>query len=264
MVDLRIRFAGLCLFVPRPGRNQTHVLMPPTAQPAAGHGVEPHEQVLYWVHGGQGHCASLTGRHLTLQGDGWEPADTEVSGIFDLMRVQPVDGCVPHEHGKVDVVAAPAVASLVLRAGKSRIVNPGARWRLSTSDRVYPMPTVLDWLVHGIRRSEVDAALREWDVFGQRLPEPNSMNIVDLWVLHAPREDQRPGQIGSTPEPGDAMAGHHFAAYYSLLKCGDHGVVPADPVLQDDPGDPEPPEWPAHVTAFGMLVNCMLARASAA
>jgi hypothetical protein len=262
-VNLRIRFAGLCLFVPRPDRGQTHVLMPPTADHECGHCVEAHEQFIYWVHGQQGHSASLSGRHLTLRGDGWEPADTEVRGVFDLADFEPVSGGAPHPHARVDVDTAPAAASLVLRAGKSRIVNPGARWRVARAGRseVYPMPTVLDWWVHDVERSELDEALAEWDVFGSRFPEPNTRNTVDLWVLHTPREDQRPGQIGSTPDPGATPGEHHFTAYYSLLTRGAPDVALSDPVLQEDPGDWQPPEWPASVSAFGMLVTCMLARA---
>lgn len=259
-VNLRIRFAGLNLFVPHPTRKHVHVLMPDTTGHAAHHqpGHFPeHEMCLYWLSGGAKRSAKLSGEHLVLQHDAWPAADTTIPGVFDLKNVAAPANCPTQNHGKVDLSAAEPAASLVLHSGRGKLVNPGGIWKLD--GKKHAMPTVMDWWVRGIDRDELMAVLAGWSLLGGRMPDIGKGNNANLWIIHAPGEEQNPGQIGSKPVFNGLDS--HFPAYYSLLSCKGYDANPVEPEAQNDPGDIEAPEWPEKLVVIGAFLNCMLAQA---
>lgn len=266
-VDLRIRFAGLCLFVPDPANKRVHVLMPETGA-HAGHrqhdcgDIPKHPLCLYWVSQGEQCSTTLEGKHLVLQGPGWGDPDLMISGVFELKHIEPTSGCPSGDHGKADPITAPTAATMELHAGRSKIINRGARWKISEGGPKQSMPTVLDWRVKNVSYGDLDAVLRGWGVFGTEIPDVGAQNTVNLWILHAPENEQFPGEITSEPKMGEG--GSHFGAYYTLLTCGEYDTNPLEPELESDNGDPDRPEWPGPKSFTGMLVNCMLAKADIA
>lgn len=262
-VSLRIRFAGLCLFVPDPGLRRVHVLMPTTGQHAhAGHTQVPsHLARIHWVSGGAKQNQPLDHTSLVLDGVGGGAPDTDLDGVFDLGDVPPDEGCARGTPGTVDPATAPAFARLTLHTGRSRVVNRGAKWKIPGVSVKLGMPTVLDWWVRDVERDRLTTMLRGWPVLGGKLPDLDG-RTMNLWVVHAPSAEHQPENIGSKHNQGDTT-GHHFTAYYSLLTCGKYTAEPTDPELQTEVADPEPPNWPEK-SALGMLISCMVAKAAIA
>lgn len=267
-VNLRIRFAGLNLFVPDRGQKRVHVLMPSTDSSArhsaeGGHdehgaaGMSAHPLLLHWMSGGVGNNVPLDGKHLVLRKDGWPAAGLQIPAVFDLAKVARVSGCTPEHHGKVDLSTTRPAASLILHSGNGRVVNPGGEWTIN--GKRHGMPTVMDWWVHGIDPDELMGVLQEWDVFGGKLPDVGKGNNVNLWIIHAPSTEQRPEWIGSTPVFNGGRA--HFHVYYQLLLCDGPSESPKEPRALPDPGDPNPPEWARQSLDKGAFLNCMLAQA---
>jgi hypothetical protein len=259
-VNLRIRFAGLNLFVPHRTRGHVHVLLPDTSGHTAHHQtdqVQEHEMCLYWLSERTKQSASLAGQHLVLKHDAWPAVERPLPEVFDLRNVPAPANCAAEKHGKVDLGSVSPAASLVLHSGWGKLVNPGGRWKIG--GQKYPMPTVMDWWVHGIQRSELMEALGGWTLLRGKMPDVGKGNTVNLWIIHAPVDEQDPGQIGSKPvlKPGPA----HFPFYYTLLSCRGYDAQPGEPEEQDDPGDFEAPEWPDKRPFIGAFLNCMLAKA---
>lgn len=266
-VDLRIRFAGLCLFVPDRVNKVVHVLMPPTGAGSTHHGhhahgaVEEHQICIYWVSNGKGDSASIEGKNLVLKGPGWREPDLEIKGVFHLGKVKPSGECPENSQGKADPERA--AARMELHAGDSKVINKGARWKLPKDDTMqHPMPTVLDWRVTNVSPADVEAMLRGWGLF-DALPDIGEKNTINLWVLHLPRNEQKPWQMTSTPDM--QVGNQHFPAYYSLLVCHEHyDALPVEPEPEDCIKDEDRPEWPVRHAAEGMLVTCMVAKADLA
>jgi hypothetical protein len=258
-VHLRIRFAGLCLFAPDRAKNLVHVLFPRTGGHSHGghdgHHVDDHQLLIHWVANGKPVHKPLDGKHLVLEGPNWTDPDFDLKGVFDLREIDPSGECPAHSRGKAD--PAKAATRMELHAGKSTIINKGAKWRISKTDpkKCY-MPTVIDWRVSNVSRGEVDAMLRRWGVF-DTLPDADG-KTVNLWILHLPEREQKPGKMSSHSE----MSGdQHFPAYYSLLVCDKHyDVRPYDAEIVEVLTDPDRPKWPSK-DEKGMLVTCMVAKA---
>jgi len=264
-VDLRIRFAGLCLFVPDATKKLVHVLMPKTDGHASGHSqkahaVPAHLLCLYWVSGGEP-CRTSLSKDLVLNGPGWGDADLTLPGVFHINKLDRPGGCDSASHGKADVANAPTAARMVLHAGKSRVVNPGARWKVSATGPKHGMPTAIDWRVKNVPPEDLMALLSGWDVFGNTLPDTDDKNTVNLWIIHAPEDEQFPEEITGKPKPVyDGRS--HFPAYYTLLKCRNYNA-PVDPESENDIDDPDQPHWPEQRAVAGMLVSCMVVKADA-
>jgi hypothetical protein len=152
---------------------------------------------------------------------------------------------------------------MLLSAGKGRVVNPGAKWKLPKSKKDVPMATVLDWFVRDVERDALTAMLMRWGVFGTKLPDFDSKKRVNLWVVHAPEVEHEPAYIGAKHNLGHSPTGHHFTAYYSLLACDKYTEIPLDPRPEKEIRDPEPPHWPTKANR-GMLLSCMVAKATPA
>ncbi len=268
IVHLRIRFAGLCLFVPDPAQQRVHVLMPKSdaqAHHADGtHMIPDHRICIHWVSNGNGCSKSLKGKKkLALRRLGTNDLDFALRGVFPLESIKPVSGCPDGGEGKADPASAPTDATMELFEGVSKIINRGARWKISKrGGSKHPIPTVLDWWVRNVSQSALKAMLREWNVFGDDLPDVGAKNTVDLWIIHAPEDDQDPGKITGKPE--HAVGPPHFGLYYTLVTCGKYDVQPHEPELEDETADPDRPHWPGPKSFSGMLVNCMLAKADIA
>ena len=261
--NLRIRFAGLCLFVPDPDRGQVHVLMPhvhdhqaqQTDRPGSA-GLPEHLLCLYWVQGGAPRSTSLS-RDLVLHHPKWEAADTTIPGVFDMVNAPKVSGCSDDEHGTVNLDHAHPAVSLVLQSGRGKVVSRGAAWTFNKGRHV--MPTAMDWWVRGVDYGDVLRTLESWGV----VPDLDRKGNVNLWIIHATEKNQKPGEIGK-PESGsdDDDDEPHFHAYYSLLHCQGYDEKPTDPQSQSHSADDDPPEWPDKGKMFGSFRNCMLAQAA--
>lgn len=265
-VTLRIRFAGLCLFVPKGG--EVHVLMPHTdhrshAHQGGGHSMEPHFARIHWLSGGQPQWKPLDHTNLVLDGIGGGPANFNPAKVFDLGELVPDSPCTNSKPGAVDVANAPTIARMSLGAGKSRVVNPGARWNLPKSGKDASMATVVDWFVRDVERDALTAMLKSWEVFGTKLPDFDDKKRINLWVVHAPEEEHKPAQIGADHNLGHTLTGEHFTAYYPLLACGNYTEIPLDPRPETVIADPEAPHWPEK-SLMGMLLSCMVASAEPA
>lgn len=262
-VHLRIRFAGLCLFAPDRTKKFVHVLMPSTGghshDDGGAHHVDEHQICIHWVSNGKPRSAPLGRRHLVLRGPDWEAPDLDIKDVFDLEEIEPSGECPANYRGKAD--PAKAAMRMELHAGKSKIINKGAYWRISKTDtRKHAMPTVLDWRVSSVRRGDVDAMLRAWGVF-DTLPDTDK-KTVNLWILHLPKDEQKPGEITSTPV---MSSDQHFLAYYSLLVCEKHyNTHPVGAEIKEILEDTDRPTWPESEVTKGMLVTCMVAKAEIA
>lgn len=270
-VNLRIRFAGLCLFVPHREGGHVHVLMPhehdhhahqAQQSDAPNSELPEHLLCLYWVSGGVGEGTSLS-KELELKHDGWPAASLTIPEVFDVKHVSPPAGCSAQHHGQADLKKH-RKASLLLHSGGGKIVNRGSKWKIGGRPEKHAMPTVMDWWVRGIDHDELMGVLNSWGVFGEKRPDVGQGNTITLWIIHAPEKEQDPGHIGRESQP-DPAERPHFRAYYSLLRCEGYTEDPTGPEPQVQPVNVEEPTWPGlgreQKEFAGSFRNCMLAQA---
>lgn len=266
IVDLRIRFSGICLFVPSEDDRMDVYL------PNKNH----HEHVakLYW----RGTDRITTGQLLdgvTVTVDpGKGPYVPNLYNVHAWANHGLPGECPGATHGKVKPNPS-RKAKVSLHRGSARIVNEGAAWVVpGSSSGKRKMPTVLDWWIHGLRLSEAAASISvqgapagsELDRLPQILADPARLApgtppILDLWVLHVPETEQCPRNITCVSVPG-AGNGHHMLEYMSLLQCDKYLPVhtpeppPTIPCANNPHWEPNEP-----TCEQGMLIDCMLAQA---
>jgi hypothetical protein len=265
VVDVRIRFAGLCMFVPDPSGAPVHVLLPETGPE------HPHVRRLYWRDGPldpEGQKRDLLPQESLTLG-GWSSAQpSDPSELFDLKNYPAK--CTKEDRGKVDLKAVAPAAWIRLLAGGGTVINAGARWLLpgDEPEQAWAMPTVMDWWMRDAPVDQVDSELTDWsvaDVDALQLSYPwNSNPVVDLWLLHVP-EGEDPSVMGSTPrKPTGSNLNLHFGAHLSLLTCDRVLGPPIYLALEAKKDDPWIPYWPGGHSIIGALVDCGKTRAAAA
>jgi len=264
-VDVRIRFAGLCMFVPDRISSIVHVLLP-NARPN-------HVPRLHWRRGRAPHKRELAPRESLVLG-AWGGTPPQVpAGIFDIGEYPAT--CAANELGKVDLNGVQPGVWVRLRTGSGAVINPGGRWKLGNPPTVTrPMPTVVDWWMRDVPLAEIANELVVCRVIPHvvftglllYLYPANYNPVLDLWLLNIPA-DQGPGDIGEIPfppAPGNNTY-DHFAAFFPLLKCPNLQGLPEFAGLEPWVPDPLSPWWPLPPWAGkGMLVDCGVTKATPA
>lgn len=267
IVDLRIRFSGICLFVPSED-DRMDVYLPKNHH-------HQHVAMLHWrrtdkVTTGQ----DLDGVTVTVD-PGKGSYVPNLHSVYDWSNHGPPTECGGATHGKAKP-NPPAKARLSLHRGSAKIVNGGAEWTVpGSSTGKHHMPTVLDWWIRELPLSEAAASITVQGAPAgsdlARLPQlltdparlaPGTPPTLDLWVLHVPKLEQCPRGITCSSRPGTGY-GHHMLEYMSLLQCEKYPPVhtpvppPANPCLDDMHWAPAQPQCPS----MGMLIDCMLTQA---
>lgn len=227
--DLRIKFAGICLFVPQPAAGQEgarmHVLMPKVEhQHHGGHGggvISEHlPRLLYdraYEQPGSSNftrelaCVPLDRLALELGGlssDGFTPAlPAEVASLEEVAgRVPPAR---VSDHPGTEVAAR-----VTLRQGRVTYYPAGLQAKLRAKEEFRRMTANVEWTIRGIPGEYLPRqVLKGLDGGpGATLPELYPMgDVIHLEVYNAPA-----GLLpGGKPKPGEAST-DHFGGFYSI------------------------------------------------
>lgn len=231
--DLRIRFAGICMFVPEPGPDaqnpdasgKVHVLLPVVAHQHTSGGAHVPEhlpRLLYdTAYETQGPrvraftrelaCVKLDRFALELSGLGADALTITLPEEIATLRhvAQPVP------RARVSANPGPEVAArFSLHQGRVTDYPPGAHAKLRASERFRRMTAQVEWTIRGIEGVSLpkqtlkglDGAQDSW------IPELFPIgDTIHLQVFNAP-ESALPG---ATRRAGDAST-DHFEGFYSL------------------------------------------------
>jgi hypothetical protein len=229
--DLRIRFAGICLFVPEPGPNarmpevggKLHVLLPFVKHhhtTGGGHVVEHLPRLLYdtayetrraRAFTRELECVKLNHFALELAGLG---ADTLTISLPDeIASIR--DVASPVSRVRVSDTPGPEVAARVtLHQGRVTDYPPGAKAKLRDEENFRRMTAQVEWTIRGIEGDSLPRqVLRGLDgAADTSIPELFPIgDTIHLQVFNAPAS-LLPGAI---PQTGDAST-DHFEGLYEI------------------------------------------------
>ncbi len=218
--SLSIDFAGLCLFVPEPGKEAMHVLMPDAAK-HSGHGkpLEKHAVHLMvdsaYLRPNQTQLdhleihIPLNGRWLTMPGNG-SPAIASVGGEVGTLSGTLRPGALT---GTADGMLA---ARVTLPSGQGTPHEQGAcwEWKLPQPRR---MSHRVKWTVPKLGKPGFDLELK--GLGGRAGPTFTVFSIDDaieikIWHAQPAEFPPHPAEPGEPEYKADA---HHFGSYYDLV-----------------------------------------------
>jgi hypothetical protein len=224
--DLRLTFAGLCLFVPDEPTGTMQIVMPPTGHSTGlGAGVPPHAaRLVYDVAYEQSNARHTTGQlaHVRLDRKALE---------FDTFHQNDADLALPEEFLRLDpYVREPltrdrlgletkgrVAARVTLGTGQISGWGPGALWTIdaSTPRRI---AWRLQWTIKDVHRSRLALTLLGLDgTAAQRLPALYPIDgAIDLLICHV-KPSQLPPASEMEPEPTLGSPAPDFAAYYAVF-----------------------------------------------
>ena len=263
-IDVRIRFGGLCVYVPDPDGRSIHVLMPETG-PQHPH----HVPRVYYRRDGEGKKRSFVPGESLLIGGWTADAPRLPLQIFDMAKYPA--NCVG-TYGKVDHDMVHPAARIRVYGGSGEVVNLGGRWLLpgDSPEVNHGMPTIIDWWWCGAPQATVATELIEWGL----IADPGQLGslihtygnhprpVVDLWVVNT-LEGEDPSVMTSKPRSPTTNINYHFDAYRSLFKCFEIAGLPLFLRLEDELEERLRPYWPDGHSFIGMLVDCGGNRGSA-
>lgn len=266
--ELRIEFAGMCLFVHDPDENVMHVLMPrmthvhnPQDQHVARGFV--HDRYVSKIEGEGGcetgvagwHCTNLQGQTLDLTAVGNAPLEPSLLGNDIIHLTRYLQGRRVPRRMLDGSDTSSLMAHVRLASGGLTRPNRGARWTLPGC-RGRRMAISGHWVIPGLAGSlTLQMGSETWELTPQG-------GRIEIAIFHAPA-DETP-DAGPIPLPSDAVV-HHFASFYSLLDYdyqeNEIPTCPTDIPTEFLPrGDDEPMDA---LSRLGRRATCFMAQADA-
>lgn len=228
-MKLRIRFGGLCLFVPELAGtgeapvNRMHVLLP---RHVAGHhvGQERHVPVLCFdsAHLRNGRAKDgdayvvIRDRQVALASVGGGASLTLCRQLLNVKDV--TDRPVDPRHLRMDPDERELEARITLEAGAMTAVKPGGCW--AWESKFQRVAHMAEWTIDGIEGDQLTVIARELRADSERtrlLLHPDDTGLITLSVMHAPVAEL---PIADPEDHGNPPAGAeppHFSTYYRLF-----------------------------------------------